>query len=130
MRKIVEKLKCLVIIPSMFEQIKDYIMNVPKPVLIGVVILVLVGAFFLWKKFSSKDKENEVIKGEQQAMLYAENVQQGLEREDEPMMSAMTPQYAKEVQVGLQDLEQVVEPAPVVAATAGDDDDSDLEDYE
>jgi hypothetical protein len=45
------------------------------------------------------------------------------------MMSAMTPQYAKEVQTGLQDLEQVVEPAPVVAASA-DDDDSDLSDYE
>ena len=115
----------------MFAQIQEYIAQVPKPVLIGVGLLVIVAAFFLWKKFSgkSKDSENEVVKGAQQAALFAENVQEGLEREDEPMMSAMTPQYAKEVATGLQDLEQTQEPTPVVAAVT-EDSDSDLEDYE
>lgn len=117
----------------MFAQIQEYISQVPKHILIGVALVVvgLVG-FFLWKKFSgkSKDSENEVVKGEEQAALFAENVQQGLEREEEPMMSAMTSQYAKEVQVGLQDLEDAAAAAPVVAAIADDDSDSDLGDYE
>ncbi|AGE55762.1 hypothetical protein ATCVMN08101_802R [Acanthocystis turfacea Chlorella virus MN0810.1] len=115
----------------MFAQIQEYISNVPKPVLIGVGLLVIVAAFFLWKKFSNKgkDSENEVVKGAEQAALFAENVQQGLEREDEPMMSAMTPGYAQEVQQGLQDLEKTPEPSPVVAAVSEEDDDSDLEDY-
>ncbi|AGE59521.1 hypothetical protein ATCVOR07043_748R [Acanthocystis turfacea Chlorella virus OR0704.3] len=118
---------------TMFAQIQEYISQVPKHILIGVALVVvgLVG-FFLWKKFSgkSKDSENEVVKGEEQAALFAENVQQGLEREEEPMMSAMTSQYAKEVQVGLQDLEDAAAAAPVVAAIADDDSDSDLGDYE
>lgn len=117
----------------MFAQIQEYISNVPKPVLIGVALVVvgLVG-FFLWKKFGgkSKDSENEVVKGEEQAALFAQNVQEGLEREDEPMMSAMSPGYAKEVQVGLQDLENTAQPSPVVAASADDESDSDLGDYE
>jgi len=113
----------------MFEQIQEYISQVPKPVLIGValVVVALVG-FFLWKKFSSKDSENEVIKGAQQAGEYARNIQQGLEREDEPLMSAMTNEYVQEVQTGLQDLEEEP-PVPVAAASADDDEDSDLEDY-
>jgi hypothetical protein len=118
---------------TMFAQIQEYISQVPKHILIGVALVVvgLVG-FFLWKKFSgkSKDSENEVVKGEEQAALFAQNVQQGLEREEEPMMSAMTSQYAKEVQVGLQDLEDAAAAAPVVAAIADDDSDSDLGDYE
>jgi hypothetical protein len=114
----------------MFAQIQEYISQVPKHILIGVALVVvgLVG-FFLWKKFGgkSKDSENEVVKGAEQAALFAENVQQGLERETEPMMSAMTPGYAQEVQQGLQDLEKT---SPVVAAVADDDEDSDLGDYE
>ncbi|AGE50270.1 hypothetical protein ATCVCanal1_668R [Acanthocystis turfacea Chlorella virus Canal-1] len=113
----------------MFAQIQEYISNVPKPVLIGVGLLVIIAAFFLWKKFSNKgkDSENEVVKGAEQAAMFAKNVQEGLEREDEPLMSAMTPGYAQEVQQGLGDLEQT-EPTPVVAAVA-EDSDSDLEDY-
>ena len=114
----------------MFTQIQEYISNVPKPVLICIAVAVvgLVG-FFLWKKFGGKgkDSENEVEKGAEQAALFAENVQQGLEREEEPMMSAMTSGYAKEVATGLQDLEQT---SPVVAAIADDESDSDLGDYE
>jgi hypothetical protein len=113
----------------MFAQIQEYIAQVPKPVLIGVGLLVIVAAYFLWKKFSNKgkDSENEVVKGAEQAALFAENVQQGLERETEPMMSAMTPGYAQEVATGLQDLEKT---SPVVAAVADDESDSDLGDYE
>ncbi|AGE57074.1 hypothetical protein ATCVNEJV3_755R [Acanthocystis turfacea Chlorella virus NE-JV-3] len=118
---------------TMFAQIQEYISQVPKHILIGVALVVvgLVG-FFLWKKFGGKgkDSENEVVKGEEQAALFAQSVQQGLEREEEPMMSAMTPGYAKEIQTGLEDLEDAAAAAPVVAAIADDDSDSDLGDYE
>ena len=108
----------------MLDQIREYIANIPKPVLIGIVIVVITTiGFFLWKKFGSKDKENEVIKGEKAAAVFAENVQEGLDREDAPMMSAMTPAYAQEVQTGLMDLEKI--PAPAT----DDDSDSDLENY-
>jgi hypothetical protein len=108
----------------MLDQITEYISSIPKPVIIGIVVVVItVVGFFLWKKFGSKDSENEVIKGEQAAAEFAENVQKGLDREDAPMMSAMTPEYAQEVQQGLQDLEKI--PAPAT----DDDSDSDLENY-
>ena len=108
----------------MLDQIREYISGIPQPVIIGIVVVIItVVGFFLWKKFGSKDSENEVIKGEQAAAEFAENVQKGLDREDAPMMSAMTPEYAKEVQTGLQDLEKI--PAPAT----DDDSDSDLENY-
>lgn len=112
----------------MLEKIQEFISSIPKPVLIGVGLLVIVLAFFLWKKFSSRDSENEVVRGAEQAAMFAENVQRGLDNEDTPLMSTVTPGYAKEVQEGLSDLETT----PVVAATAQDeeDSDSDLDDYE
>ena len=111
----------------MLEKIQDFISSVPKPVLIGVGLLVIVLAFFLWKKFSSKDSENEAVRGAEQAAMYAENVSRGLDNETTPLMSTVTPEYAKEVQTGLGDNE-----TSVVAATAQDeeDSDSDLDDYE
>ena len=114
----------------MLERIKEIIGQVPKPVLIGAGLLVIVLVFFLWKKFSSKDRENEVVRGAEQAALFAENVQRGLDKEDAPMMSALTPEYANEVQTGLTDLEETT---PVVSATTKEEEeesDSDLEDYE
>ena len=116
------------------EKIQEFISTVPKPVIIGVAVLVVAAiAFFLWKKFSSKDSENEVLKGAQSAAQFAQSVQQGLDREnDAPMMSTMTPGYAQEVQQGLGDLE-----TEVVGATAPEEqplmgeetDDDDFEDY-
>jgi hypothetical protein len=119
----------------MLDQIKEFVSTIPKPVIFAVVLLVLVAGFFLWKKFSSKDSENEVIKGAYVSEHFAKGVQEGLDprdREDAPMMSALTPGYAKEVQTGLGDLE--TEDAPVVAAIAPeealDESDDDFENYE
>ena len=39
------------------EQIQEFISSVPKPVIFAVVLLVLIGGFFLWKKMSSKDRK-------------------------------------------------------------------------
>lgn len=116
------------------ERIQEFISTVPKPVIIGVAVLVVAAiAFFLWKKFNSKDSENEVLMGAQSAAQFAQSVQQGLDREDAPMMSAMTPGYAKEVQQGLNDLETEVvgASAPEEQPLMGDDDseDDDFENY-
>lgn len=115
----------------MLEQIQEFFSKVPKPVLIGVALLVVVAIFFVWKKFSTKDSENEVVSGVREASVFAENIQKGLDREDAPMMSTMTPSYAKEIQTGLADLESETKPL-VGASVHGDDDDdsdSDLESY-
>lgn len=119
------------------EKIQEFISTVPKPVIIGVAVLVVAAiAFFLWKKFSSKDSENEVLRGAQSAAQFAKSVQQGLDREndDAPMMSTLTPGYAQEVQQGLGDLETEVvgAAAPEEQPLMGDDDseDDDFENYE
>jgi hypothetical protein len=116
------------------ERIQEFISTVPKPVIIGVAVLVVAAiAFFLWKKFSSKDSENEVLVGAQNAAQFAQSVQQGLDSEDAPMMSTMTPGYAKEVQQGLNDLETEVvgASAPEEQPLMGEDsEDEDFEDYE
>jgi hypothetical protein len=118
----------------MMEKIQELISTVPKPVIIGVAVLVVAAiAFFLWKKFSSKDSENEVLKGAQSAAQFAQSVQQGLDREDAPMMSTLTPGYAQEVQQGLNDLETEVvgasapEEQPLMGSEESDDD---FENYE
>jgi hypothetical protein len=118
----------------MLARIQEFISTVPKPVLFAVGLLVVVAIFFLWKKFSSKDSENEVEKGVAASEYFAKGVQQGLDREDAPMMSTLTPGYAHEVQTGLGDLED--EEKPVVGAAAPEetlldgDESDDLEDYE
>ena len=115
------------------ERIQEFISKVPKPVVIGVAVLVVAAiAFFLWKKFSSKDSENEVLLGAQNAAQFAQSVQQGLDREDAPMMSTMTPGYAEEVQKGLSDLETEVVGAsgPEEQPLMGEGEDSEDEDFE
>ena len=108
------------------EQIQEFISSVPKPVIFAVVLLVLIGGFFLWKKMSSKDSENEVEKGALASSVYAQNVARDLDAEREPMLSASSTEFVKEVATGLQDLEK-----DVVGATAPDedDDDSDFEEF-
>jgi len=119
---------------NMLDKIQEFFSEIPKPVLIGVALLVIVGAFFLWKKFSSKDNENEVEKGVYNAEHYAKGIQQGLDKETSPLLggSTLSPGYAKEVQQGLQDLETE---KPVVAAATNDEmlegeSDDDLDNYE
>jgi predicted negative regulator of RcsB-dependent stress response len=109
------------------EQIQEFISSVPKPVIFAVVLLVLVGGFFLWKKMSSKDSETEVEKGALASSVYAQNVARDLDNEREPMLSAASTDFVKEVQTGLQDLEK-----DVVGAVAPDEDDgdSDFDDFE
>ena len=111
------------------EQIQEFISSVPKPVIFAVVLLVLVGGFFLWKKMSSKDSETEVEKGALASSVYAQNVASGLDAEREPMLSASSKDFVKEVATGLQDLEENVK--DVVGASAPEeDDDSDFEEFE
>ncbi|AGE56152.1 hypothetical protein PBCVNEJV1_013L [Paramecium bursaria Chlorella virus NE-JV-1] len=115
----------------MLEKIQEFISTIPKPVLIGVALLVVVAIFFIWKKFSSKDSENEVQRGAFEAQRFAEGVQRGLDRKDAPDMSTLTPGYAKEIQTGLQDLEE--EQKPLIGAVApgeDSDDDSNMDNYE
>ena len=102
------------------EQIQEFISSVPKPVIFAVVLLVLIGGFFLWKKMSSKDSENEVEKGALASSVYAQNVARDLDNEREPMLSASSTEFVKEVATGLQDLEK-----DVVGASAPDEDDGD-----
>ena len=102
------------------EQIQEFISSVPKPVIFAVVLLVLVGGFFLWKKMSSKDSETEVEKGALASSVYAQNVANDLDAEREPMLSASSTEFVKEVATGLQDLEK-----DVVGASAPDEDDGD-----
>ena len=111
------------------EQIQEFISSVPKPVIFAVVLLILVGGFFLWKKMSSKDSETEVEKGALASSVYAQNVASGLDAEREPMLSASSKDFVKEVQTGLQDLEKSAK--DVVGASAPEeDDDSDFEEFE
>lgn len=110
------------------EQIQEFISSVPKPVIFAVVILVLIGGFFLWKKMSSKDSETEVEKGALASSVYAQNVANDLDAEREPMLSASATSFVKEVQTGLQDLETAAK--DVVGASAPEEDDGDDSDFE
>ena len=105
------------------EKIQEFISSVPKPVIFAVVLLVLIGGFFLWKKMSSKDNETEVEKGALASSMYAQNVASGLDAESEPMLSASSASFVKEVATGLQDLEK-----DVIGATAPDEDGEDSDD--
>jgi len=110
------------------EQIQEFISSVPKPVIFAVVLLVLIGGFFLWKKMSSKDSETEVEKGALASGVYAQNVARDLDNEREPMLSAASTDFVKEVATGLQDLEKSAK--DVVGAVAPDEDDGDDSDFE
>lgn len=110
------------------EKVQEFISSVPKPVIFAVVLLVLIGGFFLWKKMSSKDSETEVEKGALASSVYAQNVASGLDAESEPMLSASSASFVKEVQTGLQDLES--DTKDVVGASAPDEDDGDDSDFE
>jgi hypothetical protein len=106
----------------MLDQIQEFLSAVPKPVWFGVVLLVCLGAFFVWKRMSSKDREseNEVQKGVEASKKFAKYVQENLDQEAEPMMSTVTPQYAAEIQRGLADYEKEKETDVVVASTSTD----------
>lgn len=110
------------------EKIQEFLSSVPKPVIFAVVLLVLIGGFFIWKKLSSKDSETEAGKGALASSIYAQNIADGLDAEREPMMSASATSFAKEVQTGLQDLETSAN--KVVGASAPEEDGSDDSDFE
>lgn len=112
------------------EQIQDFIGSVPKPVIFAVVLLVLIGGFFLWKKMSSKDSETEVEKGALASSVYAQNVARDLDAEREPMLSASASSFVKEVQTGLQDFEENAKAVVGASAPDEDDGDSDFEEFE
>ena len=111
------------------EQIQEFISSVPKPVIFAVVLLVLVGGFFLWKKMSSKDSETEVEKGALASSVYAQNVARDLDAEREPMLSAASTQFVQEVATGLQDLETSAKDVIGASAPDEDGDDSDFEEF-
>jgi hypothetical protein len=113
----------------MLDQIKEFVAGIPKPVLFAVVLLVLVAGFFIWKKVSSKDSENEVEKGQYAAVHFAKEIQEGLDKEDAPVFSALNPNYAAEIQQGLADLENETKPV-VGAVDPSEDVEDDLADYE
>ncbi|AGE54490.1 hypothetical protein PBCVKS1B_103L [Paramecium bursaria Chlorella virus KS1B] len=106
----------------MMDRIMEIYQSIPKPVIFAVVILALIAIFFLWKKFSSKDKESEVIKGVENSQVYARNIATALDQEAEPMLSSVTPQYAQEVQTGLGDLETTTAADAPEGAEESDDD--------
>ncbi|AGE51423.1 hypothetical protein PBCVCvsA1_172L [Paramecium bursaria Chlorella virus CvsA1] len=107
----------------MMERIIEIYQSIPKPVIFAVVILALIAIFFLWKKFSSKDKESEVVKGVENSQVYARNIATALDQEAEPMLSSVTPQYAQEVQTGLGDLETTATAADAPEGAEESDDD-------
>ena len=111
------------------EQIQEFISSVPKPVIFAVVLLLLVGGFFLWKKMS-KDNETEVEKGALASSVYAQNVARDLDNEREPMLSAASTDFVKEVATGLQDLEKSAKDVVGAVAPDEDDGDSDFDDFE
>jgi len=107
---------------QVIEQIQEFFSNVPKPVIFAVVLLILIGGFFLWKRMSSKDNENEVEVGSMYAKKFAQQVADGLDQEREPMLSASAPEFVQEVQTGLQDLEKDVVGASTAEESEGDSD--------
>lgn len=112
------------------EQIQEFISSVPKPVIFAVVLLVLIGGFFIWKKMSSKDSETEVEKGVLASSVYAQNVARDLDSEVEPILSGASSSFVKEVQTGLQDFEENVKDVVGASAPDEDEDDSDFEQFE
>jgi hypothetical protein len=103
----------------MLDRVKEIFEGIPKFALVVVGILVLLGAVWAWKRFTRVDKESEVTKGVDNALMYAQNIQQKLDSESTPLNTATTPEYAATVQKGLEDFEKET----AVAADAHDDDD-------
>lgn len=60
-------------------QIQEFISSVPKPVIFAIVILVLLGGFFIWKKMSKNDSETETETGFEAANRYAHGVADDLQ---------------------------------------------------
>lgn len=58
-------------------QIQEFISSVPKPFIFAIVILVLLGGFFIWKRMSKSDSETET--GFKAANGYAQGVADGLQ---------------------------------------------------
>lgn len=111
---------------QVIEQIQQFLGSVPKPFIFIIIILVLIGGFFLWKKFSSKDNETEVEKGVIASNVYAQNVATGLDAEREPLVSATSQEFAKEAQVQ----DSVKSVVGAVALDEQDGSDSDFEEFD
>jgi len=45
---------------EIFDKMFGFIQSIPKPIIIAVVILALLGIFLIWRKRSKKDSEDEV----------------------------------------------------------------------
>lgn len=60
-------------------QIQEFISSVPKPVIFAIVILVVLGGFFIWKKMSKSDFETENEDGFKAANRYAHGVADNLQ---------------------------------------------------
>jgi len=114
---------------QVIEQIQEFFASVPKPVIFAVVLLVLIGGFFLWKKMNSKDNENEVESGSMYAKKFAQQVASGLDQEREPMLSASDPNFVQEVQTGLQDLEKTAKDVVGASTAEESEGDSDFEEF-
>jgi len=87
------------------ESVIDFVKSIPKPVIIGGIILVVVIGFFVWKKLSNKSKEIDHKKDD--------------DAETAPIVAAVTETYQKEVQEGL-DSETVVAAPPALEPFGGD----------
>ena len=67
---------------EIFDKMFGFIQSIPKPVIIAVVILALLGIFLIWRKRSKKDSENEVVKDG-----YSRNVNE-LSQERQPLLAS------------------------------------------
>jgi hypothetical protein len=95
---------------SFMESVTNVVKSIPKPVIIGGVILILVVGFFVWKKLSNKSKVVDHKKDD--------------DAETTPVVAAVTKTYQKEVQEGL-DSETTAEASPPELEPFGEDNDAD-----
>jgi len=95
---------------EIFDKMFGFVQSIPKPVIIAVVILALLGIFLVWKK-TRKDSENEVEKSNLAAREYSRGGADVLAPEREPLMASQNVVGA-------------------VGATEETDDDSDLDDLD
>jgi MFS superfamily sulfate permease-like transporter len=91
---------------SFMESVTDFVKSIPKPVILGGIILILVIGFFVWKKVSNKSKEANHKKDD--------------DAETTPVVAAVTKTYQKEVQEGL-DSETTVATSPPELEPFGED---------
>jgi hypothetical protein len=95
---------------SFMESVTDFVKSIPKPVILGGIILILVIGFFVWKKLSNKSKVADHKKDD--------------DAETTPVVAAaVTKTYQKEVQEGL-DSETTVAPSPPELEPFGEDNDA------